>query len=377
MYTLSFPGLGLEFQLNPVAIAIGNLSITWYGILISVGMLLAMVYAFKNAKKYGIIEDKLVDVVLVGVIFGLIGARLYYVAFKWDYYSQHLSEIYKTWEGGIAIYGGVIGAFLAGALMCRIRKVRVAPTLDLAAQGFLIGQAIGRWGNFVNIEAFGSNTTLPWGMTSSKITAYLSNAENVEALTSLGVTVDPSAPVHPCFLYESIWCALGFLVLWLYSKHRRFDGEIFLFYLIWYGLGRSVIEGLRTDSLLWGKLRVSQVLAIAMVVVCFAIWAVLRTKIQSAHDPAYRRPYGQTQAFSEEYEAYQQKLKNKAAKKKEKRTGAGKVQSVEIKEPENEAASEVVAEPLNEPKDRPFETDGAAEDEKTNKTAGEAQDTEE
>ncbi|MEG2596826.1 MAG: prolipoprotein diacylglyceryl transferase, partial [Oscillospiraceae bacterium] len=232
--TVSFPKMGLEFTLNRVAFTLGDLSITWYGLLITIGIILAMAFALSQCKKFGIIPDKFIDVVLGGVVGGIIGARLYYVMFSWNTFKDDLSSIFKTWEGGMAIYGGLIGAILIGGLIAKWRKMRILPVLDMAAMGFLIGQSIGRWGNFVNVEAFGSNTNLPWGMTGERVVAFLSNSANVESLNKLGVAVNANAPVHPCFLYESILCALGFLVLLLYSKQSKFDGELLLMYTAWY-----------------------------------------------------------------------------------------------------------------------------------------------
>ena len=183
-------------------------------------------------------------------------------------------QYHSLWEmvdirlGGIAIYGAVIGAFVFGGLAAKWRKVPLLPLFDLVALGFLIGQGIGRWGNFVNQEAFGTNTTLPWGMYSEGTKAYL---QSVQVTLPAGVTVDPSMPVHPTFLYESIWCLVGFVALALYVKHRKFHGQIFLLYAIWYGLGRGWIEGLRTDSLLIGNtgLRASQLVAYVSALVAF------------------------------------------------------------------------------------------------------------
>ncbi len=316
MNVVAFPALGLEFTLKRVALSIGSLSVTWYGILITLGIILAMVFATTQAKKFGVVSDKLIDVALFGVVGGILGARLYYVAFSWDSYKNDLASIFKTWEGGLAIYGGLIGAILVGIVVVKVNKMKLLPTLDIASLGFLIGQSIGRWGNFVNVEAFGSNTTLPWGMTSARITSYLSDASNIEALNKLGVTVDATAPVHPCFLYESLWCALGFLVLFLYSKHRKFDGEIFLMYTAWYGLGRSVIEGLRTDSLLIGSIRVSQLLAILLVVVAIVILISVRSKKKRLHDENYLKLYVDTEEYQQELSEYQDK-KNKKEKKDE------------------------------------------------------------
>ena len=276
MYTVSFPKLGLDFTMNPTAFSIGNVHIAWYGIIIAVGILLAMFMAFKNCKRFGVNSDKLVDVVLGGLIGGVVGARLYYVAFSWSDYKDNLSSIWHTWEGGMAIYGGVIGAFLVGMIVARCHKMRVLPVLDVAALGFLIGQGIGRWGNFVNQEAFGTNTTLPWGMYSEGTCNYLSSVQ--ETLAAQGVAVDPSLPVHPTFLYESIWCLLGFFLLWAYMKRRKFHGELILMYVMWYGAERFFVEGLRTDSLMVGSFRISQVIAAVSVIAALCIWLALRKK---------------------------------------------------------------------------------------------------
>ncbi len=365
MNTVEFPGLGHTFHLNRGAFHIGNLSVTWYGILITLGILLAMAFALSQCKKFGIIPDKLIDVTLGGVVGGIVGARLYYVAFSWDTFKDDLSSIVKTWEGGMAIYGGLIGAILVGALIVKIRKMKLLPVLDIACMGFLIGQAIGRWGNFVNVEAFGSNTSLPWGMTGERITSYLSNSANIEALNKLGVTVDALAPVHPCFLYESLWCALGFLLLFLYSKHHKFDGELFLMYTAWYGLGRGVIEGLRTDSLLLGSIRVSQLLAFVLVIAAVIIWLVVRSKIKRAHDENYLKLYVNTEAYCQEVAAYEEKQAKKKNKKHStsvstKETGAADSASDEtMAESEDEEPDVRSESPAKEPE---TDTDPAAEE---------------
>lgn len=362
MNTVEFPGLGLTFHLNRVAFQIGNLSVTWYGILITLGILIAMAFALSQCKKFGIIPDKLIDVVLGGVVGGIVGARLYYVAFSWDTFKNDLTSIFKTWEGGMAIYGGLIGAILVGALIVKLRKMKLLPVLDIACMGFLIGQAIGRWGNFVNVEAFGSNTSLPWGMTGERVTSYLSNSANVEALNKLGVTVDALAPVHPCFLYESLWCALGFLLLFLYSKHRKFDGELFLMYTAWYGLGRGVIEGLRTDSLLLGSIRISQLLAFVLVIVAVIIWLVVRSKIKRAHDENYLKLYVRSEAYQQEVADYEAKQTAKKDKKNGKSASAEEetIESAAVKT-DVESDGEVLTE--QEPAD---DTDDNMEEDDTN-----------
>ena len=275
IYHVQFPGLGLECTVNRVAFTLFGMPIYWYGILIAPGMMLALLFVFRYARAFGVDSDRLVDVVLLGTVLSIIGGRVYYVAmapFAYDSFMQMLD----IRQGGMAIYGSVIGAFLGGLIGCKVRKVAVLPTFDLAAMGFLIGQGIGRWGNFVNQEAFGCNTTLPWGMISEGTRGYLESAQ--AALAAQGVTVDPSMPVHPTFFYESVWCLLGFFVLWAYMKHRRFHGEIFLMYLIWYGFERFFVEGLRTDSLMLGSFRVSQLLAGVSVLAALALLLVLRRK---------------------------------------------------------------------------------------------------
>ncbi len=272
---VSFPGLGLEMEINRVAFTVFGVPIYWYGVCIALGLLLGMLYAFRYAKSYGIDADRMVDVIFASTIAAIIGGRAYYVAtapFKY----QSIWEMIDIRLGGIAIYGGIIAAFAMGALMCRVRKVPMLPMFDLAAQGFLIGQCLGRWGNFFNQEAFGGNTTLPWGMISESTQQYLQAVQ--ETLAAQGMTVDPSMPVHPTFLYESIWCGLGFLLLWRYSKHRRFHGEMTLLYIMWYGFERFFVEGLRTDSLMVGNVRISQAVAALSVAAALVLWVILRRK---------------------------------------------------------------------------------------------------
>ena len=280
--TVSFPGLGLDFEVNRVAFSIGDLPVYWYGILIALGFILAILYVSRRAREFGVDADRMLDVILGGAIGGIVGARAYYVILQWDYYGQNLSQIFNTRSGGMAIYGGLIGGVLIGLLMCKIRRVKFMPALDLVVGGFLIGQGIGRWGNFVNIEAFGANTSLPWGMSSSVITDYLTQHE--AELEAIGMAIDPNMPVHPTFLYESLWCLLGFAFIAWYTRRRKFDGELTLLYMMWYGAGRAVIEGLRTDSLMipGTSLRASQVLAAAMAVVAAIIWIVKTSKVKKA-----------------------------------------------------------------------------------------------
>ncbi len=244
---VQFPGLGIELEVDRVAFTIGGISIYWYAIIIMTGLVLAVLYAFRRSKYFGIKNDPMFDVILIGFVCSIICARLYYVIFS-DRKYDNLWDIINLRDGGIAIYGAVIGAFASGALASKWRKIRVMAMFDIAAIAFLIGQGIGRWGNFMNQEAFGCATDLPWGMLS----------ENT-------LRVVPDSPVHPCFLYESLWCFAGLAILHFLSKKcYKFYGQYFLLYLLWYGLGRVWIEGLRTDSL-WlvpDVIRVSQLIAL-------------------------------------------------------------------------------------------------------------------
>jgi phosphatidylglycerol:prolipoprotein diacylglycerol transferase len=257
---ISFPGLGIKW--NPDSIlSIGSLSIHYYGLIIALGMALAVLYGWKRSRQFGIKQDHILDGVLIVVPIALICARLYYCLFQWKdggYAANPISILY-IWEGGLAIYGGVIGAVLAIAVFCKVKKIKLAALLDLVFLGFLIGQSIGRWGNFFNREAFGEQTD-------SFLKMGLMNAVTGK------VTYH-----HPTFLYESLWNAVGFVLLHFLSKKRKYDGQIALGYCAWYGLGRAIIEGLRTDSLYIGStnLRVSQLLAALSCVVAVAVLLAL------------------------------------------------------------------------------------------------------
>ena len=262
-YHVQFPGLGLEFTLDRVAFTVFGMPIYWYGILIATGLALAIVFAFSHARRFGIDSDRMVDVILIGTVCAVIGGRAFYVATAPFEYAS-FAEMLDIRLGGVAIYGAVIGAFVFGGLMAKIRRIPILPLFDLVGICFLIGQGVGRWGNFVNQEAFGSNTTLPWGMYSEGTYNYLLSVQ--ATLAAEGVTVEPTQPVHPTFLYESIWCLVGVVLLASHIKKRRFNGELFLLYIIWYGLGRYWIEGLRTDALMvTSTLRTSQLVALVSV----------------------------------------------------------------------------------------------------------------
>ena len=266
---IEFPNLGWKFNVNDSIPLFGDYSIKWYGLLIAIGFLLAILYGLKRSEEFGIDPDRMIDVALLTVPVAFLGARLYYVFFS-DSLADYLADpvsILRVWEGGLGIYGGIIVAFLFGPLMCKLRKVKIWAMFDLTALGFLIGQAIGRWGNFFNQEAFGGNTNLPWAMTGDVIQAGYN-----------GSGYDPTLPVHPTFLYESLLCIVGFVLLHILSKRviRRFDGMIFCGYLVWYGAGRFLIESLRTDSLMAGTMRTSQLVAIIAVALGVSLFFILR-----------------------------------------------------------------------------------------------------
>lgn len=252
---ISFPSLG--FSCDPGrSFHIGSLEIHWYGVLIALGLMLAVVYGCARCKKFGLHQNDIIDGVLCIVPFAVICARLYYCIFKWENYAENPISILYIWEGGLAIYGGVIGAAIGIVVYALIKKdkVRLTAVLDLTALGFLIGQCIGRWGNFINREAFGyeTNSFLRMGLL-NKLTGEVTYH-------------------HPTFFYESVWNLCGFVILHFLSKRRKYDGQIALGYVAWYGFGRAIIEGLRTDSLPLGSFRVSQLLAAAS---CFAAVVVL------------------------------------------------------------------------------------------------------
>lgn len=260
---ISFPSLGLELN-PPRYFSIGSLNIYYYGIVIAVGLFLAVLYGLKRRKQFGISEDDLLDGVLWIVPFAIICARAYFCAFKWEelFAANPISVLY-IWEGGIAIYGGIIGAAIGVVIHCIIKKISLPAVLDLVALGFLIGQCVGRWGNFINREAFGAET---------------------ESFLRMGLQHARTGMVtyhHPTFLYESLWNLVGFVALHFLSKKRRYDGQIALAYVAWYGLGRTFIEGLRTDSLYIGTFRVSQLVA---AVTCFVAVAVLLWQAFIPHD---------------------------------------------------------------------------------------------
>lgn len=263
-----------------------DITIHWYGAIIAFGFLLAVLLGGRIAYTWKMSLDKMIDVLIYGTLAGIIGARLYYVFSKWDYYSQHLSSIPKIWEGGLAIYGGLIAGVIAAFVVCKLEKLNFFNLLDCATIAFLVGQGIGRWGNFANQEAFGTNTDLPWGMYSEKTRDYLT--QNLAEITEKGIVVDPTKPVHPTFLYESIWCLLGVLLLYIVCrKCRLFSGQMALCYGVWYGFERAIVEGLRTDSLYIAdtNIRISQLFSAILALVCLIALVILTVKYKKNPKP--------------------------------------------------------------------------------------------
>ncbi len=264
-YNVSFPKIGIEIKLSRIAFRVFSLEVAWYGVIIAIGFLLALIYAMKMSKVFNVDSNKLFDLIVISAISAVIGARLYYVVFYGDNFSlKEPMSIINLRQGGLAIYGAIIAGFITTVIVVRLKNLNLALVLDILCVALLIGQSIGRWGNFFNQEAYGSKTALPWGMKSE---------------ATLGVCV------HPCFLYESLWCFLGFLLLHVYSlKFKKYDGQVALLYFIWYGLGRFFIEALRTDSLYFfdTDIKVSQLVSAISVIVSIILLIILRYKNKSS-----------------------------------------------------------------------------------------------
>lgn len=270
-----FPGLGLQFNPNRVAFTLFGHSVYWYGIIIAIGFILAVLYCYSRAKRFGVNPDRLVDMLLFAVPIAIVGLRAYYVIFNFSIYQYKQNgklvtdwgAVFRLWDGGLAIYGGIIAAVITAVVFCRVNHIKFGAMADLSALGLLIGQAIGRWGNFINREAFGGVTDVAWRM----------------GVTPRGGTY---IEVHPTFFYESMWNLIGFLLLaWISKKWRKFDGQIFLLYIAWYGLGRGFIEGLRSDSLYLFStgIRVSQLVAFASCAV--AVVLLVYNLLVKKHQP--------------------------------------------------------------------------------------------
>lgn len=273
MNYIEFPNLGLKFNIDPIAFKIGNFEIYWYAIIIVAGILLGFSYAAYFCKKKGDDVEHLYDVLLFGLPSAIVFARIYYVIFNFDAYKDNLWDIFNIHEGGLAIYGGVIGAVASTLIYSRVKKLPFLKFADYGAAGLLVGQAVGRWGNFVNQEAFGGNYD---GLFSMKGNIIL---KTLEHLQKNGADINPDIGVHPTFLYESLWNVIGIILIAIIFKKKKHDGQPFAFYIGWYGLGRFFIEGMRTDSLMLTEtVRVSQVVAVFSVILSAVIFYVTSRK---------------------------------------------------------------------------------------------------
>ncbi len=291
--SIEFPNLGIHFSHVIRTVYIFSFPVAVYGITMALGILMGLLTATWAAKKTGQNPDDYTNIALLGIVLGLIGARTYYVIFSWDYYSAHPGEILDFRGGGLALYGSLIGAVAAVLIYCRIKRLRVLLVLDTACLGMVTGQIIGRWGNFFNREAFGEYTN---GLFAMRLPVDSVRAGEVtELMREHEVKMDGVSyiQVHPTFLYESLW-NLGVLavLIWVTIKgKKKFDGEIFLLYLLLYGAGRFWIEGLRTDQLLiWGThIAVSQVLAAILAVVSAILIIVMRRVCRKRMDKGENR----------------------------------------------------------------------------------------
>lgn len=327
---VSFGGIDKVFDVSAVLcefyIGSHHVTINWYGAIIAFGFTLAALFGGRIAYTWRINLSKMVDVLLYGTVGGVIGARLYFVAFKWSYYSAHPEQIFAIWNGGLAIYGGIIGGLIAAYITCKIEKINFKNLLDMVGMSLLIGQGIGRWGNYANQEAFGVFTDGNYGMMSSKVVSYISRHPDkfeLEGVSDIpGYIESNNLFVHPTFFYEFAWCMVGFVLLYIIlKKYRKFSGQLFLCYGIWYGTGRAIFEGLRTDSLYIGDttLRVSQVLSIAVVAVCLVLLIINLIKVKKHPQPIEGVDFFPPDAAKTIKEAKEEKAKKKAKKTEVKR----------------------------------------------------------
>ncbi len=293
MMDIAFPNLGIYLENVPRFFEVFGFKIAFYGLIIGIGIMLGIWLAAYDAKKMGLNPEVIWDFAIYAVIFSIIGARLYYVAFSWDMYKDDLLSIFNTRNGGMAIYGAVIGAFLTLFIYCRLKKVKALQIGDSGVLGLILGQVLGRWGNFMNREAFGEYSDGLFAMR-LPVSAVRSHeiTENIASHMEAGVNY---IQVHPTFLYESMWNLLVLILLLLYRKHKKFHGEICLLYLGGYGLGRFFVEGLRTDQLLvpGTTIAVSQVVALTCVAIAIAGEIVMRLRIRKGTAQAfvYEGPY--------------------------------------------------------------------------------------
>ena len=300
MNKISFPGIGIEpFEIDRVAFKIFGVEIYWYGVIITLGMILAVAYAAWRAHQIGVNLDTMSDMAIFTIIFGVIGARLYYVLTSLDNYSS-IKEVFAIRDGGLAIYGGIICGTATIFAVCKFKKINWRAMFDCIAPGVMIAQALGRWGNFFNVEAYGSVTKLPWRMCAESIASELYHGGQIDIIQAAEI-MNGTLGVHPTFLYECLWNVLGFILINIFYKKKKFDGQIALSYFAWYGFGRMFIEGLRTDSLYVLGFRISQVVGFLCFVVCTAIIVyVLIRQRKNAQVAAFESILGGEQTMAEE-----------------------------------------------------------------------------
>ena len=252
---VTFPRLGISLDISPVAFHIGQKEIYWYALIILTGFFAGLALASRGCEKRGLKKEAVLDIALYGIAFGIIGARLYYVIFSWKDFSHDILGIFRIWEGGLAIYGGIIAACISTTVYCRIKKLNILNALDVCCVGLLLGQAIGRWGNFMNCEVFGRVTN-----------------------TISGMSINGAEPVHPLFLYESVWSLAGVILILLLRDKKTRNGQVFALYLFWYSLGRLFLEGMRDRSyilyLIPDKLAISQAVAVIMMAIAATLFVV-------------------------------------------------------------------------------------------------------
>lgn len=258
MNIISFPKIGITLNINPIAFSIGSKPIYWYALIILTGFLLGLLFVYKTCEKRGVNRDSIWDIALIGLVAGIIGARIYYVIFALDEFNS-FADIFKIWNGGIAIYGGIIGAAISSYIYCRIKKLDTPNVFDVCAPGLLIGQAIGRFGNFVNAEVYGGETSSIFGM-----------------------SINGASPVHPLFLYESAWNIIGFIIILIFRDKKKCDGQVFCFYIFWYSLGRLFLEGMRNTSYILyvipNVLGISQLVAALLIIASASVFVYLQLK---------------------------------------------------------------------------------------------------
>ena len=314
IHVVTFPGLGLEFTLNRVAFELFGRPVYWYGIIIACGLLLAVYLCSKWALRFGIVPDQILDLMIFAVPAALIAIRAYYVIFNLDLYrledgSLDWTAILRYSDGGLAIYGGIISSVLVLLIFCKVKKISFLSFADLGVHGLFIGQLVGRWGNFMNVEAYGAPTTLPWRMCSESIANDL-YAQGIATAAEYQEILAGTLGVHPTFFYESLWNLVGLLLVYHLGKRRKFDGQCFLFYIFWYGLGRAWIEGLRTDSLylyVGSTIRVSQLLAAVSALAAGAVLLWRLHQVRQKPETLYVQRLAEEKKAQEEREEQKEK----------------------------------------------------------------------